>query len=237
MSPKLYGKIFQLSKELESGSILEIGTAGGGSIISAALGLKAAGRGLKAISIDKFEGGSWGTGSDVESNIKKVNDRLQVFGVAEHASILKEKLGGAQHIYDHLKGISLLIIDADGRIQRDLMSLSKSCANEALILIDDCEKCVRVNADRNGNWTVCWKKYKTWVMVKHLLESGVLAEEEILDGAFLGKFYPDKMDSKLFNELDTIYKNIEDVDVSLDEIRINLNTHDQFGEDCRLLEA
>jgi hypothetical protein len=235
MSPNLYRKIFYLCKSLGSGIVLELGTAGGASIISAGLGLKAANKGLKAISLDKFSGGSWGECVDADLNLQTVRDRMLTFGVSEHVDILMERLDGARKLYSQLELVSFLIIDADGRIHRDLMNLSNSCVSETLVLIDDCEKYVRVNSHRKGYWTICWKKFKTWIMVKHLINNNILIEREIVDGAFFGNFYPKKMNLEIFNELNVIYSNIEKMVISLEQVRVNLNSHDQFNELYQLL--
>ncbi|WP_323816584.1 class I SAM-dependent methyltransferase [Cellvibrio sp. NN19] len=223
MSPKAYRKIFQICQALDSGGVLELGTAGGASIISAALGLKANGRNLNAISVDKFSGGSWGDVSDSGVNYCTVLNRLSIFGVQDNVTLVKSSLDANKNYVSKLDSVSFLVIDADGKIHRDLFNLMNCCIDETLVLIDDYDELVRVNLKKDGNWKLCWKKIITWALVNKLIDRGVIVREDLINGSFFGYFYPKKMNVEIYNELCVTYNEIETRILTLDEIRINFN--------------
>lgn len=223
MTSEIYRKIFSLCKNIDSGSVLELGTAGGGSIISAGLGLKAGGKNLKAYSIDKFISGSWGEDLDSDVNYQTVSNRLSTFDVSGFVTLIKARLDNFSEYKSSLNSVSFLIIDADGKIHRDLFNLMTLCRDRTLLLIDDYQQLVRLNQHKNMSWTVCWKKIKTWDVVNQLIEFNVIEKIELLDGAFLGYFFPKKLTHEVLLKINSIYMEVEKTPLNLTNLRINFN--------------
>src|SRR5262249_28127867 len=135
LSTDVYSKLFEVAQDCGGGTFVEIGTAHGAATIVMALGAKASGKPFHIYSVDPFSGrySSRTQFGSVQKNVKFVRRQFETFGVSEYIDII---VGGCQdllasHQVDH---ISLLLLDADGRIDRDLSYLFSKLARRSKII-------------------------------------------------------------------------------------------------------
>lgn len=127
--------------EHSAGHLLEIGPYLGGSTIAAALGLRAAAKPRKLITVEP--GGQLKhrrlPSRDILRDLRK---NLATARVAEAVTLISGYSWNAQvvsavHAELPARGVSLFVIDADGNVQRDLELYRDLLADGCAVVIDD----------------------------------------------------------------------------------------------------
>jgi predicted O-methyltransferase YrrM len=146
----VYRELFELAAV--GGTIVEIGTAHGAGTIAMALGAKESGRAFHVYTVDPFEGefSSRGQYGSPSQNAEIVKRHLSVFGVADDVTVIA---GTSETLVrtNPVTGIDLLLLDADGCIDRDLAILYDRLSPSCTIGIDDYDgkvSIIDVNAQR-----------------------------------------------------------------------------------------
>jgi predicted O-methyltransferase YrrM len=132
----VYRKLFDLGAA--GGTIVEIGTAHGAATIAMALGAKQGGKPFHIYTVDPFEGefSSRRQYGSAAQNSEIVKRNLSLFGVADHVTVVA---GTSETLVETnpVTAISLLFLDADGRIDRDLAILYDRLSPLCTIGVDD----------------------------------------------------------------------------------------------------
>jgi predicted O-methyltransferase YrrM len=180
LSAAIYSQLYELARSTRAKTIVEIGTAHGAATIAFALGAKESGIRSHVYTVDPFGGFSSRTKfGSVEDNLKIVEGVFARFGVAGDVTVV---VGTSKDLIDRLPNstIDLLLIDADGRIDRDLALLFDRLADHAAIVIDDVDGAVRLT--RFDNRVYCDQKHRlTRLVVDRLIAAGYLIEERIVE--------------------------------------------------------
>jgi predicted O-methyltransferase YrrM len=138
LPPQVYEKLYDAAHTAPPGAFVEIGTAHGAATIALALGAKASRKSFHIFTADPFEGrfSSRARFGSVPTNVAIVKENFRKFGVEDCISIV---IGTSLDLVRNhqLTDISLLMLDADGCIDRDFAILFDSLAEDAHIIIDD----------------------------------------------------------------------------------------------------
>jgi predicted O-methyltransferase YrrM len=146
MDVSVYRKLYETAAGSRGGTIVEIGTSSGAATIALALGARASGHPHRLISADLFQPGLRPFGATLEEKRAGLFANFERFGVADairHVHGNVDDLIAAHEPYD----ITILLIDADGRIDRDLERLHARLAPDAIIIIDDIDGWPRVHSN------------------------------------------------------------------------------------------
>jgi hypothetical protein len=134
----VYEKLYNTAYTAPAGAFVEIGTAHGAATIALALGAKASGKSFHIFTADLFEGrfSSRARFGSVQTNLEIVKENFRKFGVEDCITIV---IGTSLDLMRNhqVKDISLLMLDADGRIDRDLSIIFDGLIKDARIIIDD----------------------------------------------------------------------------------------------------
>src|SRR5690606_12919369 len=114
----------------------------------------------KVYSFDKHERGSRRHYSSPEASLAVAKKNIASFGMEARVEAL---IANAEEMKPSfgIGNIEMVMLDADGRIDRDLFAWRNSISGGAPIFIDDCEDVVRFKYDSKGIWSACFKKRLT----------------------------------------------------------------------------
>lgn len=172
---EVYVRLHEAAGAAGGGTFLELGTAQGAATIALALGAREAGRPFHILSADPFDRGSRLRIGSIEDNLALVRRGFEAFGVAD-AVTLVPGMAAALAARPDAAGATLLLIDADGRIDRDLALLYPLLAPDAAIIIDDVDPGI-VAHPAPGGWTIDQKHRLTHLLVEAFIGMGMLIPE------------------------------------------------------------
>ena len=183
----IYAAIHDTAASVKNGDIVEIGTAHGAATIALAHGLMKTGRKTaKVITIDKITGGSRDRFGTVDDNVKIIHENFHAFGAADAIDFY---LGASDEIAPSLPAdlkIGLLMLDADGAIDRDFRLFYNSLLPGAPIIIDD-YKDGFVRVSQNGNRVSIEQKRRITAALVHYFESkNLLQRVRVLNETYFG---------------------------------------------------
>lgn len=183
----IYQAIHDTAAAVKNGDIVEIGTAHGAATIALAHGLRQTKRETaKIITIDKIAGGSRDAFGDVDENVKIIHENFRAFGVADAIDFY---LGASDEVAPALPAdlkIGLLMLDADGAIDRDFRLFYNSLLPGAPIIIDD-YKDGYVRVSQNGKRVQIEQKRRITAALVHYFESKNLLQRTcVLNETYFG---------------------------------------------------
>lgn len=171
----VYRRIYETAAALDGGTFVEIGTSQGAATVAMALGAKASGKPFRIYSVDDFTIGSRPKGGSPAEKVAIVRRGYQAFGVA---GCIESVVGTSASLSDpgRLPRIDLLLIDADGRIDRDLALLHERLAPDAPVIIDDIDDAASF-VMLAGRLTFNQKHRATHLILERFLEAGLLVAD------------------------------------------------------------
>lgn len=176
LSLAVYRRIYETAEALGGGTFVEIGTSQGAATIAMALGAKAAGRPFRIYSADEFVTGSRPVGGSPAEKLEIVRRGYQGFGVADSIENVIGPSAALPSAAD-MPELALLLIDADGRIDRDFALLHARLAPDAPVIIDDVDDRIYVSVRKGG--TVLDQKHRlTHRIVERYIAAGLLVADE-----------------------------------------------------------
>jgi len=178
-----YEKIYSYAKNSQ-GDIVEVGTAHGAATICMASAIEP-GSG-KVYTFEKIFGGSREKYGSVDDNIKIIKFNYEKFGVSDRIEqFIGDVVIEADKIKD-LSSFSMLMLDADGRIDRDFVLFYDRLKPGGYIIIDDCDDRIKVKL-KSGIMLVDQKHKLTHLFIKKLEALGFLEEVEIAGNTYFGR--------------------------------------------------
>ena len=182
LHPAVYRRLYETAKCSGGGTIVEVGTAHAAGTVALARGLKDSGQTGRVYTIERMVGGSRRAFGGLEENLAIVKGNLEHFGVQEVVELL---IGEVADLHDKVPSstpINMLVLDADGRIDRDFMLFFNRLHPQAPIVIDDCENIVRVKSKSRLSFGVDLKKKLTWMLADCFTSKGWIEEGENFRG-------------------------------------------------------
>lgn len=181
---EVYDRLYRVGAEC-AGLMVEIGTAHGAGTIALASGAASSGKPYRIVTVDPFGGAlsSRTKFGSPEQNYETVEKNLEQFGVRDCVEVVTGTIEDIRH-RDDLEGISVLLVDADGRVDRDLGALYERLHPDAVVVLDDIDNVVEVHAI-NRRSVVSQKHRITAHLVQGFLVAGVLRDaERVCDTGF-----------------------------------------------------
>lgn len=142
LAPSIYQRLYELARDMAGNLIVEVGTAKGAATVALALGLRDAGKHGRVISFDR--GRTRAGQGDPHAYQELVKRNLRHFGVEEYVELVVGEVNKTADTVPRSAEICLLMLDADGAIDRDLGHFFNRVVPGGLIVIDDCADRVRV---------------------------------------------------------------------------------------------
>lgn len=180
MRAETYERIYETARQAKGNTFVEIGTAHGASTVCLALAMRDTGRSGTIYTFDRFGRSGRTKYKDASQNPGIARAAIEYFGVAGLVRIIE---GDAGKNAGQVPGgqLGLLMMDADGRIDRDMASFYDRLLPDAPVIIDDMADRVRVKLRGDGTARVDQKHKLTFHLVESAVKHGLLAEAE-LDG-------------------------------------------------------
>ena len=182
LSIDVYNEMYLAAQKIEKGAtILEIGTSHGASTISLALGLN---KENKIISIDKLFSmpNKFGT---LEENKAIIENNFKYFDVEK---IIDFHLGTSGEVALKLPKemtLSMLVIDADGAIDRDFELFYNKLLPGSPIIIDDYNNFVRIQYEKKY-MRIDQKFRLTHMLVSFMEQEKLLEVHKVIDSTYFG---------------------------------------------------
>ena len=136
LSIAVYRRLYESGAASGGGTIVEIGTSQGAATLALALGAKSAGVDFRIVTVDTFLTGSRPRAATIGEKQAIVRSGFQAFGVSDRIDLVA---GTTEEMIaiDDPSDIGLLMLDADGCIDRDLAALWDRMRAGCTIVIDD----------------------------------------------------------------------------------------------------
>src|SRR5262245_33312900 len=173
----VYEAIFEAGRKSNGGTFVEIGTAHGAATIALALGAIEGKKPFRIYTVDPFSGKfssrtKYGTAED---NERIVRELFRKFHVANYVTIVKGTSYDLveQHAID---SIDILLMDADGRIDRDLALLLSRLSDQTLIIVDDLAGITHLSRS-NGMLVLHHKQYVVKSIIDKWTSTGILHQK------------------------------------------------------------
>jgi predicted O-methyltransferase YrrM len=185
---EVYEKIFNIGRDSAGGTMIEIGTYRGSATIALALGAKECGKPFHIYTTDLFSGkySSLVQFGDVNENMRIVRTHYEKFDVDNFITVVA---GGCKEILSQypVRNINVLVLDADGRIDRDLALLFDRLSDGCIIIIDDIDNAAHLRRF-NASLLLDQKHRLSYLLTQRLLADGLLVQtDKIHDTGFYVK--------------------------------------------------
>lgn len=186
LSPAAYRRIYESARM--GGLIVEVGTGLGAGTVALALGLKDSGKSGRVISFDPMQGGPRRQINGTHQRLEHIRDNLRHFGVEDLVDLVPAAMPEGAAALPSDTPISVLMLDADGRIDRDLLVLYQRLLPGATLIIDDCVDKVRLRKAGMSTYRVDAKMRLVYLLVEWLERQGFLIPEgQVKDTRFAHK--------------------------------------------------
>jgi predicted O-methyltransferase YrrM len=173
---EVYQAIFETVSKRECENIVEIGTAHGAATISLALGAVSRGGRTTVWSVDRL-GGRHSSRSAFGSPTE--NERIVIANLsrAKVDHLVRLFVGSSDEFVSSGQcpdKIDLLLLDADGRIERDLMHFYGRLPPGAPVIIDDADSSIYLNRNHEGLAYIDCKHRATALLLDGFCHEGYL---------------------------------------------------------------
>ena len=184
LAPQTYRKIYEMG--LTGGLIVEVGTAMGAATAALAMGLKDSGKPGRIYTFDPMSGGPRQHITDIDARVDRIRNNLAKYDVADLVEIVPLDLKSGLHILPTDQQIEVLMLDADGRIDRDLNLLNDRILEDCMLIIDDVADKVKVFR-KNGAMRVDSKLRLSYLLVDMLKKKGFITDGQLIAHTYFGQ--------------------------------------------------
>jgi predicted O-methyltransferase YrrM len=185
LAPAIYRRLYETAFSAPDGFVVEIGTAMGAATVSLALGLQDAGKRGRVITVDRGVPRAGGGNPAIYRDRVKAN--LRHFGVEDRVELFAGEAADAVKVVPASAPISVLMIDADGAIDRDLRTFFDRVIPGGDIVIDDCLDVVRLHRSGLFAVRVDAKMRLTHLLLSYFKQKGLLSEGMQIKDTYFGK--------------------------------------------------
>jgi predicted O-methyltransferase YrrM len=200
---EVYTQLFRLALELRIGSVLEIGTAHGAATAAIALGTQQARSQVRIYTVDSFGGrfSSRRAYGSPDDNLNIVRNNFKALGIDSLITVFKgtsDEFCSSSHLPQL---ISMLMLDADGRIDRDFNYYYELVAKDGIIIIDDVDDNIFLNLNSDGEPYVDLKHRISNLLVSRYEDIGLIKDIEIISNTLFCRSTGVKIDRGVFEKV------------------------------------
>ena len=185
LPPAVYRKIYEFGRS--GGLIVEVGTALGAGTAALALGLRDSGKPGRVVSFDPMTGGPLRQVSDPSARAQLVQSNLAHFGVAGLVDVVTDTLGSGIDAIGADEPISVLMIDADGRIDRDLLVAAPRLRSGTKLIIDDIGDELRLTDRIGSKLKVDQKMRLAFLLLEKFKRAGLISDGLLIKETYFGE--------------------------------------------------
>lgn len=185
LSPLVYAKLYEVVRSAPDADVLEIGAGRGAATVVIAQALIDSGKRSKVVAVEKFSGGSNVDFGGREENLRRVRDVFEEFGVSGRVELFPYHLT-AENLEEleamiSTRDLSVLMIDADGRLDVHVPLLWRRIPPGAPLVLDDYNESYAFE-ERSERYPLGRTKELTcFRLVNKLVELGYLEIDTVID--------------------------------------------------------
>lgn len=199
----VYKELFFCGQNYGHGGILEIGTAHAAATIAMGLGAKSSGRSFHIHTIDPL-GGRFSSRSaygDVSTNLEIVNRNLNKAGISDNVSFFNGTSTEFYVLGKTPETLTLVMLDADGRIDRDFLFFYQKMPSGSMLVIDDVDDAIAFHKNPVGEVYIDQKFRITFLLLKKYEEMGLIHIRKKIVGTVFAETTGIKIDREKFLEV------------------------------------
>jgi predicted O-methyltransferase YrrM len=204
LSVSVYSKVYEFARFAPKGSFVEVGTAHGAATVTLGAALLETESDHLVYSFEKIVGGSREEFGSVEENKKIIRDNIEAFGLDDVIRLTFGDVSSEHGAVPEDERISLLMLDADGKIDRDFAYFFDRLVPEARIIIDDVSPDVRVKCRTKTlevhDLRIDQKHRITHLLIEKFQHHGLI-KGEIHESTFFGVKQPGSNYSSVSHEI------------------------------------
>lgn len=187
LAPQVYERFYQTAKIAGPGIIVEVGAAHAAGTVALALGARAGPAAQKVFSFEKLVGGSREKFGGPEANVAIIERNLATFGASQCVQMIYAASDHGKNALPADVPIAMMVLDADGAIDRDFGLFLDRMPPGAPIIIDDYRDKIRVWANRGGYGRVDCKHKLTKELVDFYEAAGAIRRVELINDTWFGE--------------------------------------------------
>ena len=211
LSPAVYGRIYELAKNAPGESFIEVGAAHGAATICLGSALRDSCRAGKVYSFEKITGGSRERFGSFDTNKRIIEENIAFFGLGDRIVMNYGLVEDLATVIPERADFGLLMLDADGRIDRDFSLFFDKLADNAVMIIDDVAPQVRVktaSGSLNARRVFVDQKHRLSNLLVDFFTRQGMIEGAMLEGTWVGKKSGDHFDPKLWSSIVEQYREL-----------------------------
>lgn len=185
MRAEVYQAVYEAAVRSPGDVFLEVGAGHGAATVCLALAMRSRGRSGVVYSFDKFEGGSRKAYGDASQNLAAMHASLEHFGVDDLVRVVPGDVSTTAEAVPAEAPIALLMLDCDGRIDRDLGVFLDRVVPGGAVIIDDCADRVRATP-KPGGVRIDQKHRLTWLLANSAEHHGLIQRREVVNQTWFG---------------------------------------------------
>lgn len=206
LAPSIYCRIYEIARSA-GGLIVEVGTFRGAATVALALGLRDSRKPGRVISFDRGVSRS-GVG-DAEAFLGKVQRNLEFFKVDDLVELVVGDVSETAAVVPHDAEISVLMLDADGSIDRDIGLFFNRVIPGGMIIIDDCADIVKVKRVGFSTTKIDSKLRLAFLLLSYFKSKGIISEGTQIKHTYFGEKLRGCRDDKLdLKEILEVYRQL-----------------------------
>lgn len=177
----VYGEVHEVARAMPDGNVVEVGTAHGAATIAAALALKDSASDRKVYTIERATGGSRAKFGSADENVAIIKRNFERYGVEHWITLIVSDASQAASMVPPKEPIGLLMLDADGRIDRDFQNFYNMIPAGAPIIIDDYEDRVALQLPRTDRCNIDLKSILTFRLANYFKDAGYIENFRVIN--------------------------------------------------------
>ncbi len=185
LSAAVYQQIYECAYSADHGTFIEVGTAHAAATVCLALGIQHSKKVSKVYTFERAYGGSRQQYGGVAENTTIIQNNLNHFGVTDLVEVLIGEVADMASAVPHCARVALILLDADGQIDRDLLLFSHHIKSGTSIIIDDYQNLSRVKI-RGRACKVDQKHRLTYMLTELFKNNHLIAESNVVNNTFFG---------------------------------------------------
>jgi predicted O-methyltransferase YrrM len=172
---RTYQAIYEAVRQSPRGSVVEVGTAHGAATICMAKALQAVERQDRVFTFERARGGSREKFGDVAANVHIISDNFAYFDVNGFIQLTVGDVDQTGRTVE-TGPVSVLLLDADGRIDRDFGLFYNKVVPGGVIMVDDCSDKPNIYIDAIDRLRIDLKDVLTFKLVSFYVNRGLMVE-------------------------------------------------------------
>lgn len=215
LSRHTYRALYDLALSIRKGSIaVEVGAAHAAGTVCIALGIQQNPVLEKLISFEKIEGGSREKFGSIEKNKEIISGNISRYGCQDIVEMVFSTPEEALHMipYEGEPNIGLLVIDADGAVDREFNLLYDRVVEGGAVMIDDYNDHLKYHRLSKKRVHIDAKHKVTKSLVDYYIQEGFLKPEKTVRGTWFG-YKPKGAGSISRSSPITVYRSLIHMDV------------------------